>query len=184
MRAVGQRRVPAAIWLGDFPESGGTFDRVLCGAAFWQFQPMESWLSRIAGVLAPGGAFAWNAPAAYLGIAGDSAPEGGHREWTNVFARLANGRISSAPPTAPPPDAEAIGVLLARAGFQAERWSFAHRMTLAELADWYRIPVLTDALFPDLDVRQRDRNLAKALRGADASVWTWEKWVGWTAWKQ
>ena len=51
-------------------------------------------------------------------------------------------------------------------------------VTQSELRDWTKIPVLTDALFPDLDAEARDRRIDDAFEKSDKSSYRFE---GWTA---
>src|SRR4030095_13326440 len=64
MREAGQRRLcdSQVQWLAALDEASGAFDRILVGAAIWQFDPFEEWIRRLASVLAPGGALCFNIP--------------------------------------------------------------------------------------------------------------------------
>jgi ubiquinone/menaquinone biosynthesis C-methylase UbiE len=68
MRAEGMRRVTDARvqWSDVLPNGEEAFDRVLCGAAIWQFESLAEALGRLARLLRPGGALCFNIPALYL----------------------------------------------------------------------------------------------------------------------
>jgi hypothetical protein len=75
-----------------------------------------------------------------------------------------------------------VEAALAAAGFRAERWYLRQRFTQAAFRDWLKIPVLTDALLPELDAASRARRIERAYRSTDPLSWRWEAWYGWTAW--
>ena len=68
MRAAGMRRVTdgRVAWMARLPEAEGTFDRILCGAAIWQLDPIPATLRTLARLLGPDGALCFNIPALYL----------------------------------------------------------------------------------------------------------------------
>jgi ubiquinone/menaquinone biosynthesis C-methylase UbiE len=57
MRAVGMRRLKDSPmqWSTSLTEVLGSFDRILCGAAIWQLNPLCETLRTLAGLLRPGG---------------------------------------------------------------------------------------------------------------------------------
>ncbi len=182
MRAAGLRRLPHVRWLPDWPDPGERFDRVLCGAAIWQMLPPGATFARIAGLLAPGGAFAFNIPSLYLGEP-DEPGGGADPMLLQLHAKLAEGRTSSAVATDPFPSANAIEALLRDAGFTPARWCARSPFTQAALRDWMKIPVLTDALLDGTPADERAALVDAAYAQCDPASWRWEAWTGWTAWK-
>ncbi len=180
MRGAGAKRLrdPRVRWAADWPDA--RFDRVLCGAAVWQMTPLEETFRRVAGILAGGGLFAFNIPALYLGR--PDAPGGGRDPYlVELPGLVAAGRVPAAE-AVPALSAQQVEAALAAAGFEPERWYFRQRFTQTAFRDWLKIPVLTDALLPDLDAAGRARRIERAYRGADPLSWRWEAWYGWTAW--
>ena len=179
MRAAGARRVPLAAWVEAMP--AGRFDRVVCGAAAWQWQPFPSFVSAAAERLEPGGALAFNMPSLYLGIPDEPGGGADPMLW-RLPARLARGEAPRGE-AAERLSIEAVEEALDRAALRHERWSFEVAMTLDCQCDWYCIPVLTDALLGDLDIGERDARIDEARAGMDPASWKREGWLGWTAWK-
>lgn len=180
MRSAGSRRLRDArlLWVSDWPQE--RYDCVLCGAAIWQMTPLEETFRRVAARLAGGGRFAFNIPALYLGR--PDAPGGGRDPYLlELPALVAAGRVpaAEAKPGLGAPEVEAA---LAAAGFRAERWHLRQPFTQQALRDWLKIPVLTDALLPELDAAGRARRVERAYGSADPFSWRWEAWYGWTAW--
>jgi SAM-dependent methyltransferase len=180
MRTTGARRVPGVRWMADWPH-GERFDRILCGAAIWQLQPLADVFDRASAALLRPGALVFNIPRQYLCLRDD--PGGGDDPWlTQIVGRLARER--------PPIDADAFTVLteagietaLRRAGFQPRAWSLRAPLTQAEYRDWLKIPVLTDRLMAELSADERVARLDVAYDCSDAASWRWEAWQGWTAW--
>jgi SAM-dependent methyltransferase len=181
MRARGEQRVPRAQWIQDWPV-GETFDRILCGAAVWQMQPLADFFSRAVASLAPGGALGFNIPALYIGEPDD--PGGGADPLLlQIPSTLANGRGPCANAGDRPPGAEEIEELLRSAGLRAVGWGFRGRLTQVEYRDWLALPVLTDSLLGGFSAEQRIALLHAAYARCDAASWRWEAWRGWTAWK-
>lgn len=188
MRSAGQRRLrdSRVTWRADLPDEPDGFDRVLAGAVVWQLDPLAEWIRRLAVLLKPGGALAFDIPALYLGEPDE--PGGGNDPWLiHLMGRLA---VAGAPVTAPsgpvsgwrlgPADVEDA---LRAAGLVPRAWGFRHRLTQAAQARWLTIPVLTDRLLPGLEPGERDRRIAVALASVDRGSFKWERWRGWTAWK-
>ena len=182
MRDAGRARLPQVRWLADWPAPAEVFDRVLCGAAVWQMQPIADTFARVASLLRPGGAFVFNVPSLYLG---EPDPPGGGRDpyLYDFAARVAGTRISSVEPIDPLPAREGIEGSLRRAGFEPQCWCARFRLTLPALRDWMKIPPLTDALLDGLSAEERAAHLDDAYTECDAESWRWETWTGWTAWK-
>lgn len=169
-------------WTGTWPRHGASFDRVLCGAAFWQLPEPAAILDRIYHLLNPGGALCFNIPSLYLGEPDE--PGGGADPMLLALpAALASGLPVRDAPALCLPDAERMRSMLAGAGFQPGEWRFRLRMTQAAFRDWLRIPPLTDHLFAGKSAAWRTRRINAAYRTVDAGSWRWERWAGWTAWK-
>lgn len=180
MRAAGSRRLldHRVGWVTEWPET--RFERVLCGAAIWQMSPLEDTFRRVAGRLTAGGLFAFNIPSLYLGR--PDAPGGGRDPYLlELPGLLAAGRVPAAEPQ-PLRGAQHVEAALAAAGFRAERWYVRQPFTQRAFRDWLKIPVLTDALLPELDAADRARRVELAYRRVDPLSWRWEAWYGWTAW--
>jgi SAM-dependent methyltransferase len=184
MRLAGQARLrdPRLAWTARCPDEPASFERVLCGAAVWQLQPLAATFRDLAALLRPGGALAFNVPSLYLG---EPDEPGGGRDplLLELPARLAESRVSTAPAGEPLPNAAGMEALLAAAGLRPERWTFRVRLTQEAYRDWLRIPVLTDWLLAGLDPDERECRLEEAFAYTDAASWRWERWTGWTAWK-
>ncbi len=180
MRDAGSQRLhhPRLDWVADWPDR--RFDRVLCGAAIWQMTPLEETFRRVAGLLAARGLFAFNIPALYLGRP-DASGGGRDPNLLELPGLVAAGCIPAAEVRCPL-STQDVDAALAAAGFQAERWYLRHRFTQGAFRDWLKIPVLTDALLPNLDAAARAQHIEQAYRSADPLSWRWEAWCGWTAW--
>jgi hypothetical protein len=175
------RRASGAEWPTALPEN--LFDRVLCGAAAWQWQPFADFAALAAARLREGGALVFNMPSLYLGIPDE--PGGGADPLLLEFlSRLAQGAVPKAPPAVAALSPASIDAALTDAGLEPHRWMFRVAITEACLADWRRIPVLTDALLAGLDLAARDERIDRAVRETDSGSWKWEGWMGWTAWKR
>jgi ubiquinone/menaquinone biosynthesis C-methylase UbiE len=182
MRAEGRRRLPQISWLAHWPEPDEQFDRVVCGAAIWQMMPLEQTFARVAALLKPGGAFAFNIPSLYVGQA--DAPGGGSDPHLfELVAQLADGRTPAAASTETLPGADDIERQLQQIGFSPLRWCARSRLTQDALRDWMKIPVLTDALLDGIEPDLRAQLVDAAYARCDAASWRWEAWIGWTAWK-
>ena len=145
MRQVGESRVPQARWIDAWPEDRNAFDRVLCGASIWQMLPLDATFARAASALRAGGALVFNIPSLYLG---EADPPGSEPDpyLLELVGKLSAGRALKVSPADAVPPAGEIDALLAAAGFDSSHWGFRARLTQAELRDWMKIPVLTDAL--------------------------------------
>jgi SAM-dependent methyltransferase len=182
MRTAGARRLsdPRICWKAACPATG-RFDRIVCGAAFWQLRPLEVTCRQLAGLLAPGGALCFNVPALYLGVPDE--PGGGQDPWLlQLPARLAEEHALADAAIEPLPDPDEMEALLMEAGLRPKRWAYRLRITQDAYRDWLKIPVLTNGLLPDLDPDQRARRLDQAFQTVDAASWRWERWLGWIAW--
>jgi hypothetical protein len=187
MRQVGQTRLAdgRVSWVEALPASQPPFDRILCGAAIWQVESPAESLGWLAGCLRRGGALCFNLPALYLGEPDE--PGGGEDPLLMALpaALMAEGRWTAGSAAMPfevrsPSEMER---LLAAAGLQPERWSFRQRFPQAAYRDWLKIPVLTNRLLGGLDPLERARRIDAAYRRCPRDSWRWERWVGWTAWK-
>ena len=190
MREIGRKRLadPRIRWTSTLP-TGLSFDRLLCGAALWQ---IDSWVERFeefAGLLSPVGALCFNIPALYLGQADELG--GGEDPWLIALpAALAEptqdepSRSREPAPPAEMPSTYQIERNLKAAGLRPAAWSFRIRLTQAAYRDWLKIPVLTNHLLPGLEPLERARRIDEAYSQAPQDSWRWERWLGWTAWKE
>jgi SAM-dependent methyltransferase len=178
MRDAGLRDLRVE-WVAELPAAGG-FDRVLCGASIWLLGPLAETIPRLALLVAPGGALAFTIPALYLGEA-DLPGGGADPLLLELPAQLANGRLPSAEAVDPLPDPDAVDALLSAAGLEPHRWSFEVQLTQAALRDWLRVPVLTEALLPELAPAERAAAVDAAYARVDPASWRRECWLGWTA---
>ena len=189
MRAEGRRRVTdrRVQWSAILPETGESFDRILCGASIWQVNPLAETVSSLARLLRSGGALCFNIPALYL--VEPDAPGGGSDPWLlSLPALLARadgipGSQTIACQSADPLSRSSIAAWLKVAGLRARCWSFRLRLTQDAYADWLKIPVLTEQMLSGLAPKSRAQRIDEALQSVDRSSWKWEKWRGWTAWK-
>jgi SAM-dependent methyltransferase len=193
MRAAGRRRLrdPRVTWMPDLPcgsDQQPAFDRVLAGAVVWQLDGLDDWIGRLAELLRPGGALAFDVPALYLG---EPDEPGGGRDplLLDLMMRLMSERASGSERSESTRahdwrhrrgDVEAA---LVRAGLRYRAWEFRHRLTQAAYARWLAIPVVTDRLLEGRDAADRERCIGRALAAVDARSFKWERWRGWTAWK-
>lgn len=172
------------------------FDRVLCGAGIWQMQPLRETLRTLAGLLRQGGALCFDIPALYL-LEPDE-PGGGTDPLLLALPELLlepAKRDRAAGAGAPaigedhgadssePLDQASITAWLRDAGLRPRAWSFRIRFTQTAYADWLKIPLVGAPLLPALAPSARARRIEAALQAADASSWKWERWRGWTAFK-
>jgi hypothetical protein len=70
------------------------------------------------------------------------------------------------------------------AGLRAESWCFRVRLTQDAYADWLKIPMVNRRILGRLSPGARAARIDEALQLLDRSSWKWERWRGWTAWKQ
>ncbi len=63
MRRITDHRVRWGVSVFD---ANASFDRILCGAAIWQMDPLCDTFGALAALLRPGGALCFNIPATYL----------------------------------------------------------------------------------------------------------------------
>ena len=94
-----------------------------------------------------------------------------------ALARLAKGRAPRAEASFAAPTLERI--LAALSPLRATTRPFTHRQTAEEYRDWLKIPVLTDALLPDLSPDERARRIDAAFAGLRAE--REETWIVVTA---
>jgi len=189
MARLGARRLaadPRVRWLASLDQAAHGYDRITCGAAFWQWPDSETLIGELAQRLAPGGALVFNVPAAYLGL--PDGPGGGADPWlTQLVQRLVDAhpgpgsarRVSSAPL----PTATGLGRALRRAGLVPRRWRHHQRLDQAAWRDWLKIPPVSSGLWSGLDAGERARRIDAAAVGLDLGAWRPERWFGWTAWR-
>jgi SAM-dependent methyltransferase len=192
MRDAGRRRLRDArvTWRSDLPDATDPrerFDRVLAGAVIWQLDSLDDWIGRLAALLRPGGALAFDVPALYLGEPDE--PGGGRDPWLiDLMTSLASQRVPRHDGSSTPRTAgwrhrrEDIDAALYRSGLRFRQWEFRHRLTQAAYARWLSIPVVTDGLLADVDAGERVRRIERALATVDRRSFKWERWRGWTAW--
>ena len=182
MRVAGARRVRSSCvtWRAGLPRADRVFDRVLCGAAIWQIQPIETTLRRLATLLRPGGALCFTIPAVYLQ---EPDQPGGGRDplLLGLPAILARPRRRVARAAAPLTVAAMAGSL-ENAGYEPVPWGFRSRFTQVAYAEWLKIPVVTEGMLAGLPAATRAQMIDDAMRMVDRSSWKWERWRGWTAW--
>jgi SAM-dependent methyltransferase len=190
MRSEGMRRVrdPRVTWYAAVPEAEGPFDRILCGAAIWQLEPLPETLRNLAGLLCHGGALCFNIPALYL-LEPDE-PGGGGDPLLLALPALLPTSPNNGPPyeTSPPRAGPQLGrrtirAWLQAAGLRARSWKFRVRLTQEAYAEWLKIPVVSDRMLSGLTPDERVRRIEAVLQSADRASWKWERWSGWTAWK-
>ena len=186
MREMGRQRLadPRISWAAELP-TGVYFDRILCGAALWQLDSWEKHFGEFVDLLLPGGALCFNIPGLYLGQPDE--PGGGDDPWLMALpAALQDGSMMDGETETPKviPDAGLVKSHLEAAGLRPVSWSFRVRLTQAAYRDWLKIPVLTNRLLPDLEPQARVRRIDEAYNQAPQDSWRWERWLGWTAWKE
>ena len=179
---------PRVRWLRTLDDATGPYDRVVCGAAIWQWPDLRRLFRRLASRLAPGGALVFDIPGAYLGQ--PDGPGGGTDPWlTTLMTRL----TAAHPPALTPahratsaaalPTPTQIEQALLDTGLHPQRWQHQQRLSQAAWCDWMKIPVLTQALWPRIGAAERTRRIDAAAAGLDMASWRPERWWGWTAWK-
>jgi SAM-dependent methyltransferase len=188
MRAEGVRRVrdTRVEWRATLPEVMGPFDRILCGAAIWQLEPLDETFRNLGGLLCRGGALCFNIPALYL-LEPDE-PGGGRDPFLLALPALLATNAGSAcaalqQQTGYHLDVGAIHSWLRAANLCARSWTFRVRLTQEAYAAWLKIPVMAGWMFAGLAPDERARRIDAALKSVDRSCWKWERWRGWTAWK-
>lgn len=136
------------------------FDRVVCNAAFGQFPAPGAVLAAVAAVLAPGGLFAFDLPAAEL------AGERVEVHPFQVALSRAVGRRAAATPAQVDP--ERLTASLDEAGLElVARERFVYRGNQRELMDLMEIPAMMARAAPGLSAGGRADALARARRTAD-----------------
>lgn len=188
MREEGMRRLTDSRvqWRASLPEFSSSFDRILCGAAIWQLEPLPDSLHNLAGMLRKGGALCFNIPALYL--MEPDEPGGGADPWLiGLPAALSTQPIASqrktALPVREPLDHHRVSACLTASGLRAEPWTFRMRLTQDAYAAWLKIPAVAGPMLGQLPAHERALRVDTALDQVDRSSWKWERWKGWTAWK-
>jgi SAM-dependent methyltransferase len=187
MRTRGALRItdPRVEWRSDLPESASPFDRILSGAAIWQLAPLEEWIRKLSEFLRPGGALCFTVPG--MNLCEPDEPGGGRDPLLLdlLCALYGEKAVSDAKASAEgwQMTRRALTAMLRRVDLRTQCWDFRYRLTQAAYADWLKIPVLTEGLFPGVEPADRARRIDSALARADRESWKWERWRGWTAWK-
>ncbi len=190
MRAEGMRRLTdnRMCWTAALPETPQSFDRILCGASIWLLHPLPQALQQLANLLRPGGVLCFNIPALYL--MEPDQPGGGSDPYLLSLPELLLASSGAAIPanadesqSSVPLTHDAIDTSLHAAGLRHASWSFRIRLSQKAYADWLKIPVLTGHLFAALTPKARAEKIDAVLASVDCSSWKWERWRGWTAWK-
>jgi SAM-dependent methyltransferase len=167
-------------------EAMGSFDRILCGAAIWQLEPLDETIRNLGGLLCRGGALCFNIPALYL-LEPDQPGGGADPFLLALPALLATNAgpacDASQKQTRQPLGAGAIHSWLRKAGLRARSWTFRVRLTQEAYAAWLKIPAVAGPMLAGLSPGERARLIDAALDSVDRSCWKWERWRGWTAWK-
>ena len=183
MRSVGMvslcdRRVS---WEHRIPDIESSWDRILCGAAIWQLNPLQEWLCWFARLLKPAGALCFNIPSLYLGEA--ERPGGGKDPLLLALPGILYERRTSSPlrATVTIHTAPQIDEMLRAAGLTAERWHVRTRLSYDAYRNWLKIPVNTEGMFAGLPSDARTALIDEAFKEVDQRSWRWEKWTGWTA---
>ena len=183
MRAEGIRRVanPRVEWRDSLP-AADTFDRIVCGAAIWQFHPLADTLGVLSALLRPGGALCFNNPSLYL-LEPDDPGGGADPLLLSLPALLWRRLQPAAPAFVPALDRPSLTAWLRASGLRSHPWRFRIRLSQDAYAAWLKIPILTDGMMPGVPTAERARRIDAALEAVDRSSWKWERWSGWTAWK-
>ena len=166
-------RVAAAAQIGQVLD--GSFDRVLCNAAFWQFPSLEEVIRSVAGILRPGGRFVFNLPVSRL--EGDT--QGGELQ-TRLARAVEKETNRPFRPSTVELDAVRLEEMLTSHGFSPpERTRLAIPTTEGEILELLRLPTMIGRIAPDLDVEARRRVLnrvAENVRPDRRTEVEWEIW--------
>ena len=188
MRAVGIRRVrdTRVEWYATLPDAMGPFDRILCGAAIWQLQPLGETIRTLGALLGRGGALCFNIPALYL-LEPDE-PGGGDDPLLLALPALLATNAGAACDRPQRHTRQRLGRAAIRrwlqdAGLRPRSWTFRVRLTQEAYAAWLKIPAVAGRMLAGLDPGERVRRIDAALDTVDRTCWKWERWRGWTAWK-
>lgn len=173
-------------WHRSLRELGGDarFDRIVCGAAIWQWPDVPALLRRLSRRLQPGGALVFNIPAAYLGE--PDGPGGGSDPYLTALLATALHRHPAATRAATArklPTAAALDAALRTAGLVPQRWRHRGRLTQAAWRDWLCLPVLHAHLWPGVETQTCQQRIRDAAKEVDPNAWRPEHWLGWTAWR-
>jgi len=185
MRAAGMARLHdrRVSWDHQIPENERSWDRILCGAAIWQLDPLQDWFCGFARLLRPAGVLCFNIPSLYLGEA--ERPGGGADPLLMALPGILYERRTASPPQATVliHTASQIDAILRAAGLVPERWQVHTRLSYDAYRNWLKIPVNTEGIFAGLPADARAALIDEAFAKVDQKSWRWEKWTGWTAWK-
>ncbi|MDX1632912.1 MAG: methyltransferase domain-containing protein, partial [Thermoanaerobaculia bacterium] len=168
-------RVAAAARIGEVVE--GTFDRVLCNAAFWQFPSLEEAVRAVAGILDPGGLFVFNLPVSRL--AGGDVSGGGLQ--TALARAVEEGSGEPFRTRTVEVDPGRLEEVLISAEFSSPdrtRWTIP--TTEGEVLELLRLPTMIGRIAPDLDPEARRRVLERVEESVDRDRSTEVEWEIWS----
>jgi SAM-dependent methyltransferase len=189
MAAAGRQRLGGDArvrWMGSLDAAAGAYDRIVCGAAMWQWPDASALFRQLAARLRAGGALVFNVPAAYLGEPDGAG--GGRDPWLVDLLQCALQAHPAAPAQAQTPpvhlrSAPEIDRALRDAGLQPVGWTHRQRLTQGTWCDWLKLPPIHRAWWPGIAADEAARRLDAAAAAVDAGSWRPESWRGWTAWK-
>jgi SAM-dependent methyltransferase len=189
MAAAGRERLggdPRVGWLRSLDATAGPYDRIVCGAALWQWPDVSALFRQLALRLRAGGALVFNVPAAYLGEPDGAG--GGRDPWLVDLLQCALQAYPAAAaqalkPPAPLHSATEISRALLDAGLQPVGWTHRQRLTQQAWCDWLKLPPIHSSWWPGIAADEAARRLDAAAASVDANSWRPESWRGWTAWK-
>ncbi len=165
----------AGLGLDPLP-AGGTFDRAVSNAAFWQFPDPAAVLAAVAGLLAPGGLLAFNVPASRL--AGEPAQV---HPFQVALSRAVAARGGGEAAREQVEHAAVRGALAA-AGFEvAAVERHVYRSRQGELMELMEIPAMLRRAAPGLSAGDALDALAQARRGTDPAQPVEVPWIFWLA---
>ncbi len=159
---------------GEVDRLPGTFDRVVCNAAFWQFPAAGTTLRAVAARTRPGARFVFDVPAER--VVGEPAPV--HPFQVALLAAIETeiGAVLDAAPSRLDLDALARTAAESRFAIVArERLVYEGRQD--ELIELMSIPAMIAPLTPGLDDRRREAVIRRAAAAADPRESVTVPWV-------
>jgi SAM-dependent methyltransferase len=150
---------------GSLPFARHAFDGAACSAAFWHFPAPARVFAEIARVLAPGGRFALNVPAAQLAGVPDLPPA----PLQLAIARFGRARLGEeASPAGPRRTAGDLVRAAAAAGLAPVREDVTDiEVPQREFADLLAVPAIGGRLFPDRGALEAAAVLREAVAAVD-----------------